>query len=161
MSDVPASAPLEPLAPEACPIPRRRRRGRADSIEAAAIAAALLLVAALSGGLSTAFPLGQVLAAAGAVILAQGLVRDVVRLATRDASAPRQRMRCLCAESAVGPALVVAGILLLLAGTGGPVDLDRPRVVGGLAALLAFGFVAKDWVIVLKRVDDHGAIDVG
>jgi hypothetical protein len=153
MSDVPA-------APEACPIPRRARWRRRDTIEAVAIVLALAVAALATGELWTSLPLGRALATAGAVILAQGLVRDAVRLATRDPSAPRQRLRCLCAESAVGPVLVVGGILLLLAGIDAPVGLDRPRVVGALAVLLTFGFVAKDWVIVLKRVEDHGGIDL-
>ena len=72
-----------------------------------------------------------------------------------------QKMLCMCAETSVGVVALVAGLALLGIGLEERVTLTGNRVTALVAALLAFGFVAKDYVLVLRRVEDHGTISVG
>jgi hypothetical protein len=148
----------EPAAPVACP---RRRRGlrTAERVELVLGAVALTAVAVATGGLEWSLSLGTLVCYAAIVILGQGLVRDLARLLLRPGPpAKRERLLCLCAESTVGIGLVAAGTALLLVGSTAPLVIDRVELVLGLAGLLAFGFVSKDYVLILRRVEDHGAI---
>lgn len=154
-------------AAPACPVPARRRGLRpAERVEA-------LLAPLVVGGVFLAtralrldLPLGHLLAYAAVVVLGQGLARDVSRLVHRrltatPARAPTERLACLCAESSAGLLLVAVGLGLTLAGDPRRVLVTGDRLTLALAALLAFGFVAKDWVVVLRRVEDHATIAVG
>lgn len=155
----PAVAPLaEPAAPAVCP---RRRRGlrTSERVELVLGALGLTAVAAATGGLEWSLSLGTLVCYAAIVILGQGLVRDLARLLLRPGpSAKRERLPCLCAESTVGIGMVAAGAALLLVGSTAPLVLDRGELVLGLAGLLTFGFVSKDYVLILRRVEDHGSI---
>jgi hypothetical protein len=152
--------------PAACPVPVRRRGLRpAERVELALVAASLGAAAALAEGLAWSVPFGTLVGYAAAVLLGQGLVRDVSRLVARrlrgEVAPPTTKLLCLCAESSVGVLLVAAGLGLTLLGIDQPVVVTHGVFVGGLAAVLLFGFVAKDWVLVLRRVEDHAAIRVG
>lgn len=139
---------------------RSLRPGEKVELAVAALVVLVLLVAAR--GLSREVPLGPLIAYAAAVVLGQGLVRDLVRVAWRRARPrPTERAACLCAESSVGLTLVAVGLGLTVLGDPRPVLVTGPRLTVGVALLLAFGFVAKDWVVVLRRVEDHGSIAVG
>ena len=97
---------------------------------------------------------------AAATILGQGLLRDVVRLALRRGQRPAPtRLTCLCAESSLGLTLLLLGAGgLTLLGVTQTVRLDHVSLSVGLFALLTIGYVAKDYVLVLKRVEDHATI---
>jgi len=154
-----------PDAAPACPLPAARARtpGRR-----AMTVGELVLIAVAVGGIWLAtpgqaweLPLGTALAYASALVLGQGLVRDLVRLAVRRSPGqPRQRLVCLCAESSLGLVMLAAGLTLLLAGVEEPVVLGRGALTGAVAGLLAAGFVAKDYVLTIRRVEDHGSISL-
>lgn len=154
-------------AASACPVPTRRRGLRpAEKLELLLAAALVTLVFLTTRALRLDVPLGHLIAHAAAVVLGQGLVRDLARVAARrlaaaPATVPTERLACLCAESSVGLLLVVVGIGLTLAGDPRTVALTGDRLTLALGGLLIFGFVAKDWVLVLRRVEDHATIAVG
>ena len=97
---------------------------------------------------------------AAAVILGQGLVRDLVRIAFRRAPpAETFKMACLCAESSLGLVLLLVGVGgLTLLGVKETILIDQTRLGIGLLTLLLVGLIAKDYVIVIKRVEDHAAV---
>jgi hypothetical protein len=148
------------VAPLVCPVPPRRRGLRtSERVELVLGALGLLAVAAATGGLEWSVSLGTLVCYAAIVILGQGLVRDLVRLLLRSGPpAKRERLVCLCAESTIGMGLVAAGAALLLVGSTAPLVVDRGELVAGLGSLFTFGFFAKDWVLVLRRVEDHASI---
>lgn len=150
----------------ACPVPVRSRGLRpGERVELVLVAVSLGAAAALAEGLAWSVPFGRLVGYAAAALLGQGLVRDVTRLVVRrvrrEVAPPTTKLLCLCAESSVGVLLVVAGLGLTLLGIDQAVVVTRGVLVGGLAAVLLFGFVAKDWVLVLRRVEDHATIRVG
>lgn len=149
---------VTPAAPAVCPRPRRGLR-TSERVELGLGAAALVAVAAATAGLEWSVSLGTLVCYAAIVVLGQGLVRDLARLLLRPgAPSKRERLVCLCAESTVGIGLVAAGAALLLVGSTAPLVIDRAELVAGLAGLFTFGFVSKDYVLVLRRVEDHGSI---
>lgn len=157
------AAQPETIAP-ACPLPPRRRgltaaeKAELALLPAGLVAAGLLLPAALAWRVE----LGALIAYGAATMFVQGLVRDLARLALRKGAPPgRTKLGlCLCAESTIGLVTVVAGLGLLLLGLGGSVVVGKVGLLAGLAAILGLGFIAKDYVLVLKRVEDHAAIEV-
>lgn len=150
----------------ACPVPPRRRGLRpAERLELVVIALTLGAAAVLTADVSWSIPFGRLVGYAAAALLGQGLVRDVTRLVVRrlrgEVPPPTTKLLCLCAESSVGVLMVAAGLGLTLLGIDQPVAVTRGVFVGGLTAVLVFGFVAKDWVLLLRRVEDHATISVG
>lgn len=143
------------------PVSRAALRRRLALIELPALGVALVATFLLTPGLAWTPEAGALMGYAAAVLLGQGLLRDLLRLALAGRSgAPRRRVPCLCAESTLGLGLLAAGLLLLGLGLGGPVALGRAGLVGGLAALFLLGFVAKDYVVVIRREEDHGSVAV-
>ena len=95
-----------------------------------------------------------------AVILGQGLLRDVVRLLVkRRQEGEQRRIVCLCAESTLG-------LVLLVAGCGGlsMLGVEETRTLGQISltllvgALLVTGFLAKDYVVTVRRETDHASL---
>lgn len=141
--------------------PAARLRSRLQRVELGLIVGGLAATWVLARDLSWSPRCGALAGYAAAVLLAQGLVRDVARLGLGGRVPVTRRMRCLCAESTLGVGLLLIGLTLLLLGLEEPVGLDRARLTGGLGALLALGFVAKDYVLVIRREEDHGSIALG
>lgn len=159
--EVPAPSPPGAAAPPDPAATRAALRRRLNRIELPALALAVLATFLLTPGLAWAPQSGALMGYAAAVLLGQGLLRDLLRLALAGrSSAPRRRIPCLCAESTMGLGLLLVGLLVLGLGLGGPVALGQPSLTAGLAAVLALGFVAKDYVIVIRREEDHGSIAV-
>lgn len=158
-----AATPTETLAP-ACPLPPRRRGlTAAEKAELALIPAGLgVLALAVPAALAWEVRSGALIAYGAAALFLQGLVRDLARLALRKGPPPgRTRLGpCLCAESSIGLVALLAGLSLLLLGLDAAVVVGKAGLVGGLAAILALGFVAKDYVFTVKRVEDHAMIEV-
>jgi len=135
----------------------------ADKTELALIpllGAGLLLAAPL---LSDKMGLERVLLSTSALLLLQGLIRDVWLLASRKrgkaASQPR-RARCLCVESAVGLSGILAGLLLLGSEADYPITLNHWQWGILLMATMTSGFLIKDLVLEwnplrLRRDRDH------
>lgn len=132
---------------------------RAERIELGLMATTVAVVALGTPGLRWTPAVGALIGYGAALLLAQGLVRDVAQLiARRVTSAQRQRIVCLCAESSVGIGLIAIAIALTLAGISEPVMVSRCALVAGVAVVLVFGFVAKDYVITIRREKDHARI---
>ena len=156
---MPETLELAPAAPSpAASATRARHRARLVRLELALLVVVLGASWAASAGLDWRPRFGALALYAAAVILAQGLIRDLLRLALQGRGQVTRRLRCLCAESTIGVGLLGAGALLLLLGLEEPVQVDRARLVAGMAGLLALGFVAKDYVLVLRREEDHASI---
>ncbi len=105
-------------------------------------------------------PAGVVIGTAAGILLAQGLVRDVLKLVARRSTQAdgARRIMCLCAESTIGLVLVVVGGALAAAGLNQPVTLGHWSVAASVPLILAFGFVAKDYVVSIRRETDHASV---
>src|SRR5579863_6516862 len=124
--------------------------------------AAILLVAALSPVLPGALAVGDLVLAGAVVLLLQGLARDLWRTATAPKAASTREISCVCVESTVGVAAIVAGLALTLGWHAGSVRLPAAAWPAGFAAVLLFGTAVRnvvfDWrALRLRREADHGA----
>ncbi len=107
---------------------------------------------------------GGVLLTLSALLLLQGLVRDLCLLLARRRTATAtagQRLRCMCVESTVGVAGVAAGLILLGAGWDHRLASLPAWAWGALATgTLVVGFLVKDLVVQwspwrIRRETDH------
>lgn len=142
---------------------------RAEQTELALVPVLGLVVGLLGDRLPSSASIGALLLAASCLLLLQGLVRDLWLLSQRRQQAPSEPARtalCLCAESTVGVAGVVAGLALLGSPIGAAVPLS-PLLAGGLTAgVLAFGFAIRDIIVEarpfrIRRERGHLNIVVG
>lgn len=107
--------------------------------------------------------LGTLLLAVFVLLLLQSLLRDLWLLARSRraaASGPVRSVPCLCAESIVGAVGVVAGIVVLGAGIGQPVEIAGWGWALGAFVVTAAGFAIKDYVVAwrpfaIRREKDH------
>jgi len=104
----------------------------------------------LAALLPTSTSVGKLLMWTAALLLLQGLLRDLWLLSRADQEGPagdEREAQCLCMESTVGIAAIVLGVLLLAS------TLDIPLLMSALGwsllvvAMLTMGFLMKDWVI--------------
>ncbi|MCI0651556.1 MAG: hypothetical protein L0Z55_06720 [Planctomycetes bacterium] len=138
---------------------------RAEAVELGVIVIAGATCALALRGRAFEMALGGWIAYGAILLLAQGLVRDLLgvatrRLAGRRAGGDRIRMKCLCAESSVGLLFGLVGLTLFFVGLGGSVRLGAGQAIGIGVAILFVGFVIKNYVITVRRVADHSLIDV-
>ena len=151
--------------PATCPLPPEKEgwtaleRGELALIGFLLPALYLLAREGLSGAWNPRF--GALLSYSAALVLGQGLIRDLVRLAIQGRQEPTRRMACLCAESTLGLTVLVAGAGLLLLGIEDRVSLGAGGITALVAAILVCGFVAKDYVLVIRKERDHGSVLVG
>jgi hypothetical protein len=82
--------------------------------ELALDSAAILLVAALSTELPSTLAVGDLVLGGAVVLLLQGLVRDLWHVATAPRAGSTREISCVCVESTVGVAAIVAGLALTL-----------------------------------------------
>ena len=100
------------------------------------------------------------------LLLGQGLLRDLVLLLRRNPQPSVQpAARCLCLESTIGVAGVLAAAVLVLLDVYSVVILPRWLLGMALPTVLLLGFILKDWVIQgsplrLRRVKDHRGLAV-
>ena len=107
--------------------------------------------------------LGRVLMTGSAILLAQGLVRDLVLLmrARRRPGQPEPKQaRCMCMESSVGAAGILAGAILLFGVFDIAVVMTALHWQVIVTTILILGFIMKDWVILMNpfritRDPDH------
>ena len=98
---------------------------------------------------------------AAAVVLGQGLIRDVVRLLVAGRPKGTRTLRCLCAESTLGLGLLVVGAGgLTCLGVTEHVQLSGARLPLTLLGVLVLGLVLKDYAVSIHRIEDHGEIRV-
>jgi len=92
---------------------------------------------------------GRLLLIVSALILFQGLVRDIWLLFrdTHAEPAPRKVARCMCVESTVGVTGIVIGLILLGAGIGQPVLISGWLWSVLIMVVLSTGFLMKDYVV--------------
>lgn len=134
---------------------------RAEKIEIAVIAA--LAAASWFAWPQSLNPLPwwKIVLGLSALLLAQGLIRDIAILLRRRSHASISKtMQCFCLESTVGAGGVIAGIVLAgFAGTN-QVTVTRWTFLFTVTATLAIGFLIKDLVITwnpigLRREKNH------
>lgn len=121
----------------------------AEKFELLALAGATALTAWLGPAAGIRLELGELIAGAALLLLLQGLVRDLWlwrESRRRPPPAPPREARCMCVESALGLTGVVAGIGLVGFGLDLPVGLSATGVTATTGAVLAGGFVLKDFV---------------
>lgn len=127
----------------------------------------ITLAAALTGLVARQLPAhidaGSLLLGSSALLLLQGLIRDLWLMAKRKQQAgvgDRRKALCMCVESTLGVTGVAAGLIIL----GSALDLPlhvAPWAWGALVlAVLATGFAIKDFVLEwrpfrLRRDKDH------
>jgi hypothetical protein len=106
---------------------------------------------------------GSMLITASALLLLQGLLRDLWLLSkskTVQQSGEQQKAFCICLESTVGSTGIVAGFIILGSNLNMPV-LISPLLWGFLAgAVLTTGFIIKAFIVELRpfrirRAKDH------
>ena len=98
---------------------------------------------------------------AAAVVLGQGLIRDVARLLLVGRPKGTRTLRCLCAESTLGLGLLLFGVGgLTCLGVTEHVQLDGARLPLTLLGVLVLGLVLKDYAVSIHRIEDHGEIRV-
>jgi hypothetical protein len=105
---------------------------------------------------------GDLLLVGAAALLLQGAARDLGRLMAARGASESTRVTCVCLESTVGLAAVVAGAALALGWTTVRVKLAPLTWPASLAAVLAFGALTRDVVLDwrqlrLRRDVDHRA----
>lgn len=133
---------------------------RMEKAELALIAAAIAAAWAAMGRREWSPSLGGLAGWAAALILAQGLVRDLVRLALPRPEGERRRLACLCAESAIGMVLLLAAAAITLLGVTQTVALDRTCLALSVLTVLGAGFFAKDYVVTVRKEKDHASVVV-
>lgn len=147
---------------------------RADKIELMAVATATLATLALSPALPRTLAMGEVALTASALLLAQGLVRDLfIKFGRRPAgeactvgNGVASQSNCMCMESSLGMVGIIAGVVLLLTVVPRNVHLHWsfwPALVAGVGLA---GFFMKSIVIDwksrrLRRVADHRQVKFG
>jgi len=134
-----------------------------EKFEVALIAAVAALFYVLAPALPDHVAFGNLLLGASALLLLQGLLRDLWLLAQTKRKPPQNPPRtasCMCVESIIGITGVVAGLILLACEMGMLIPMKRWG--WGLLALLALGtgFFIKDYVIEfrqwrIRRDKDH------
>lgn len=117
--------------------------------EKVAIAVLVGGVALVRARLPVKIELGEAVLASAALLLVQGLIRDLVRLRMARAQAKHSapRVTCVCAESTLGASAIVIGMLLVFALS--PVVLRVPPIAWPIAVGLVsvFGFATRHLVL--------------
>ncbi|MEZ6184265.1 MAG: hypothetical protein R3F62_04540 [Planctomycetota bacterium] len=154
----PTAAP----APPVCPVqPTPQGWTRLELAELGLIAAGGAALPSVGAEWEWAPRLGAALGYAAALVLGQGLLRDLVRLAREGRKEPTRVLPCLCAETSLGLTTLGVGVGLLCLGIEETVRLTQVSLTVSVGALLLLGFLAKDYVLVLRKERDHGSVRIG
>jgi hypothetical protein len=158
----PEEQSVDDMTAAACPIPHKRKGlTKLEWGELTVIALALPALFFGLGDLSWTPKFGALVAYAAALFLGQGLVRDLVRLGIEGRKDPTKKLLCMCAETSIGVVALAAGLGLLMIGIKDTVALTPMRVTAIAAGILVAGFIAKDYVLIIRRETDHGSVIVG
>ena len=131
-------------------------------LEIALVAATVVPVALVRHRLPHAVALGDLFFAGAIVLLAQGLARDLARLASRRRAVAERKVTCVCVESVVGLGSVVAGAALVIAGSSVRVPMAPAAWPLALACVALLGTATREIVFDwrrgrFRREVDHGA----
>ncbi|HKQ30874.1 MAG TPA: hypothetical protein VJS66_06280 [Burkholderiales bacterium] len=124
---------------------------RAKWTEIGAIVTASIGSAMLPLDLFSELTPGEIVLYLSGLLLAQGLVRDLILLLRNRGAAHGgvfKESQCLCLESAIGTIGVVVGACLFMSSTATPVTVTGLGVAVGMALTLTIGLLIKDLVIV-------------
>lgn len=140
-----------------------------DQIELLGIGFFVLFITSITWFLPTQLPLGEIVLYSAALLLFQGLIRDLaIKLFPPKTCAigpgkSGDAKTCMCAESTLGTAGILAGAIMLLAFT--TTKIPTPWFAWPIAALLIMivGFLIKSIVIDWKNrrimwIQDHRQI---
>jgi hypothetical protein len=113
---------------------------------------------------------------AAALLLGQGLVRDLLRLraaraarAARaeaaEAAGPVRTVTCVCAESTIGVVAILVGLSLVISASAVVLRVPHFGWCAGVGGVLLFGFLVRnvvfDWRALRLRIErDHAALVV-
>ena len=117
----------------------------------------------LTGELPANVSVGQLLLWASALLIFQGLMRDLFLLARQKRAVhpgPRREARCMCVESTAGVIGIVVGLVMIGVATDQQVVLDRWTWSLLTVGSMAVGFAIKDYVVEwrpwrVRREPDH------
>ena len=140
----------------------------AEKIELAMIPFTGFIMCLGASWLPSQISLGRLLLYAFALFLFQGLIRDLDLLAKqkvtrKHASQPLQKAPCICLESTIGVAGIIAGIMVLFSNNNHLVYLNYWQWIGLVMFTVTCGFLAKDYVLEwwpLKVKRDKGHINL-
>lgn len=135
----------------------------AEKLELALIAIVGLSVELLAGHLPSRIGIGPLLLGASAMLLFQGLVRDlwlITRQKPNLEEEARRKALCMCAESTVGMTGVVAGLGILGSGIDAALPVSPLLLSALVSAVLVFGFLIRDFIFEwrpfrIRREKDH------
>ena len=131
-------------------------------VEVALIAAAASLVGVFGGRLPRVVPAGLLLLAGALILLFQGFLRDLVRVAAARGRSSARRVSCVCVESAIGLTSIAAGAALSLGWEEVIVPMGTIGWPLALAFVGLFGTAMREIVFdwrtgKLRRETDHMA----
>lgn len=139
---------------------------RPQQVECGLIGVATAGVALLSGRAPRELELGTLLAVGSIALLVQGFFRDLwILREQRRRPTPVEHASCMCLESTIGLAGILAGLVLAASGLRLPVTL-APWMWPALAlAVWSTGFALRDFVVqwkpwAIRRVANHGSLIV-
>lgn len=106
--------------------------------------------------------MGDLVLAGAVVLLLQGLVRDLRRVAAARGAASARAVTCVCVESTIGLTAIAAGLALTMGWHAGSVRLSPAAWPIGSGAVLLFGTAVRnlvlDWrALRIRHEPDHGA----
>ena len=87
------------------------------------------------------------------IILLQSLIRDLFILAypdKKEGESPTRKARCICLESLVGVLGVAAGLIIIVTGLAGLIEMKATCWSLVVMAALITGFMIRDFVLELK-----------
>lgn len=95
-------------------------------------------------------PLGHLILIASALLLFQGLIRDLFLLSQKKQMQQKEQyrsMRCMCLESSVGTTGILLGASMLGLGVSQPIIMGRWGWSVLALLVLATGFLIKDFIV--------------
>jgi hypothetical protein len=141
------------------------RISRTAAVELVVISAFAVVTWLASSALPARMQLADLSLLGAALLLAQGLVRDVARLVHLRLS-PRERGGgpvCMCVESVVGASVILAALATLACGVTATLAMSRVVWTAGVVAIMLVGFLVKDAVFdwrarTVRRAADHAKL---
>ncbi len=104
----------------------------------------------IAPGLPEKVESGILLLGASALLLLQGLIRDLWLLAKgrrKKQAKPPRRARCMCLESTIGAIGIVTGIVVLLSETNRSVVMNNWTWSFPVMGVMTMGYLIKDYVL--------------
>lgn len=99
--------------------------------------------------MSNSLELTRIVLYASALLLLQGLIRDITLLMISKPNANEETIQatCLCVESSIGMTGIIAGAVLIGIGFDSTLNMSPLKWSMGIMGVLVIGFLIKDFVI--------------